>query len=72
VPEYIYCEQDPDSGELACEKFVPESPDPVWSISIEGIEGNLAGFPPPVVYDGSRLYLLAGGENVYVLDMEIP
>lgn len=71
-PERLYCEQDLEQALLTCTKLVLESPDPVWSLELQGIEGSVAGFPPPIRYADGRLYMVAGGRTVFVIAMEIP
>ncbi len=71
-PEHVYCDQDLDAIELTCFKEIPGSAEPVWSLTIEGIDGVVAGFPPPIVYQDGRLYIVAGGVNVYMFEVEIP
>jgi len=71
-PEYVHCEQDPDVFALTCVKEVPGSTEPVWSLTIEGIDGTISGFPPPILYADGRLYLIADGVNVYMFKVEIP
>jgi hypothetical protein len=71
-PEYVHCDQDLEALELTCVKEVPGSAGPVWSLTIQGIDGTVSGFPPPIVYRDGRMYILAGGENLYMIEVEIP
>ena len=71
-PEHIYCDQDLEAGLLSCKKFVPGSAETVWQLEIEGIEGSVAGFPPAAYYLDGRLHLIAGGQILYVFEVEIP
>lgn len=71
-PEHIYCDQDLEAGLLSCKKFVPGSAETVWQLEIEGIEGGVAGFPPAAYYLDGRLHLIAGGQILYVFEVEIP
>jgi hypothetical protein len=70
--EFVRCEQDPDAMALTCVKQVPGSIEPVWSLTIEGIDGSVAGVPPPIVYEAGRLYVIADGVNVYMFEVELP
>ncbi|HUF40151.1 MAG TPA: PQQ-binding-like beta-propeller repeat protein [Anaerolineales bacterium] len=71
-PEFTHCEQDPEAQTLTCIKEVPSSPEPVWSLTIEGIDGGVSRFPPTVLYQDGRLYVVAGGVDVYMFEVEIP
>ena len=71
-PEFVHCEQDQDALTLTCVKEVPASDEPVWSLTIEGIDGTVSGFPPPILYRDGRLYIVAGGVNLYMFEVEIP
>ena len=71
-PEYVRCDPDAETGSIRCAKNIPGSPEPIWSLDIEGIFTPTPGFQPFARYINGQLFIAPDPQTLYALDLDIP